>query len=208
MASLPDKRFELAVVDPPYGIGENWKKDIRSPFYAHRSSYKNERIPSERYFQELLRVSKHQIIWGGSYFTRYLPPRSSWIVWDKKRDYVTQHMAEGEMAWTSFNIPLRIVRYLWCGAAVCEPRSGIHPHEKPIALYRWLLKNYAKKGDRIFDSHVGSGAIRIAAYGLGLDFYGCEIDRQYFEAQEKRFRERCFGEVALHEKIYKQQQLF
>lgn len=197
MRSVPDKQFALAIVDPPYGIGANWRKDPHSQFYKHHSSYENDSIPSREYFEELMRISKNQIIWGANYYTDYLPARQSWIVWNKLRDYPTQHLAEGELAWTSFNIPVRIATYMWNGACVCSPRSGIHPHEKPVDLYAWLLKNYAAPGDNIFDSHLGSGSSRIAAYKLGFDFVGCEIDKGYFEAQEKRFQEECMDIVIL-----------
>lgn len=197
MRTVPDKHFALAIVDPPYGIGANWRKDPLSPFYNHRSSYENRAIPSRVYFDELMRISVNQIIWGANYYTDYLPARQSWIVWNKLRDYPTQHLAEGELAWTSFNIPVRIATYMWNGACVCSPRSGIHPHEKPVDLYAWLLRNYAKPGDSIFDSHLGSGSSRIAAYKLGFDFVGCEIDKGYFDAQEKRFQEECMDVVIL-----------
>jgi site-specific DNA-methyltransferase (adenine-specific) len=117
-------------------------------------------------------------------------------------------MAEGELAWTSFNVPLRIVNLLWCGCSTCEPRYGVHPHEKPIRLYVWLLNNYATPGDKIFDSHLGSGSSRIAAHKLGFDFYGCEIDKDYFEAQEKRFEEKCLGKINIEEQAIIQNKLF
>lgn len=197
MRTVPDKHFALAIVDPPYGIGANWRKDPHSQFYNHHSSYENDSIPSREYFEELMRISENQIIWGANYYTDYLPARQSWIVWNKLRDYPTQHLAEGELAWTSFNIPVRIATYMWNGACVCSPRSGIHPHEKPVDLYAWLLRNYAKPGDNIFDSHLGSGSSRIAAYKLGFDFVGCEIDKGYFEAQEKRFQKECKNTIIL-----------
>ncbi len=197
MRTVPDKHFALAIVDPPYGIGANWRKDPHSQFYNHHSSYENDSIPSREYFEELMRISENQIIWGANYYTDYLPARQSWIVWNKLRDYPTQHLAEDELAWTSFNIPVRIATYMWNGACVCSPRSGIHPHEKPVDLYAWLLRNYAKPGDNIFDSHLGSGSSRIAAYKLGFDFVGCEIDKGYYEAQEKRFQEECKDTVIL-----------
>lgn len=148
MRTMPDNSFELAVVDPPYGIGQNWRKDKGSRFYRHESSYRNESIPGADYFAELFRVSKNQIIWGANYYTEFLPARNSWIVWDKQIDYPTQHMSEGELAWTSFNIPLRIVSLIWNGCCRCEKRSGIHPHEKPKRLYRWIYENYLRGGGR------------------------------------------------------------
>jgi site-specific DNA-methyltransferase (adenine-specific) len=108
MVTIPDNFFDIAIVDPPYGIGENWKKDQFSKFYKHQSTYKNNSIPGRDYFNELFRISKNQIIWGGNYYTEHLCPRHSWITWNKFRDYEKQHMAEGELAWTSFNVPLRI----------------------------------------------------------------------------------------------------
>jgi site-specific DNA-methyltransferase (adenine-specific) len=188
MARYPDKFFELAIVDPPYGVGENWKKDRYSKFYTHSSSYKNNTIPDRKYFNELFRVSKSQIVWGANYYTEFLPARQGWIVWDKQRSLEDSHMAEGELAWHSFNIPLRIVPFRWNGFLTCEKRYGAHPHEKPTGLYQWLLKNYAKPGNKILDTHLGSGSSRIAAFKMGFDFYGWELDTDYFEAQERRFK--------------------
>lgn len=189
MNGFPDKFFDLAIVDPPYGIGENWKKDRHSKFYKHASSYKNNEIPNRSYFEELFRVSKNQIIWGANYYTDYLPARNSWIVWDKMKDFESVNMAEGELAWTSFNIPLRIIRRVWNGFQVSEPRYGEHPHEKPAGLYRWQLEKYAILGMKILDTHLGSGSSRLAAHDMGFEFWGYEIDKDYFEAQEKRFKQ-------------------
>lgn len=151
MRTMPDGFFDLAVVDPPYGIGRNWNKDRSSKFYGHRSTYDNATIPGKEYFDELFRVSRNQIIWGANYYTEFLPARNSWIVWDKSIDYTTQHMSEGELAWTSFNVPLRIAHLIWNGFCRCESRSGIHPHEKPIALYKWIFDNYTAGGG----AHIG-----------------------------------------------------
>lgn len=190
MREMPDNAFDLAIVDPPYGIGRNWTKDPHSRFYKHRSSYNNDKTLDEEYFKELFRVSKNQIIWGGNYFTKHLPPRNSWIVWDKKKDFPTQHASEGELAWTSYNIPLRIVELIWSGACVCEPRYGVHPHEKPQKLYRWLLTNYLQKHTfyrmKILDTHLGSGSICIACDDLGFEMTGIELDPDYYEAARKR----------------------
>ncbi len=187
MAKQPDKSFDLAVVGPPYGIGENWKKDPHSDFYKHSTSYKNNEVPGPKYFEELFRVSKNQIIWGANYYTEYLSARNSWIVWDKKRDYPKQHMAEGELAWTSFNIPLRIFEGIWNGFVRCDTRAGFHPHEKPIKLYSWIFQNYAKPGQRILDTHGGSFSSAIAAHYFGCDMVICEIDKDYFDAGKARF---------------------
>ena len=182
MATLPDKAFDLAIVDPPYGInagkmtmgsgkhnfvkGKNWDADI----------------PEKHYFDELFRVSKNQIIWGGNYFTQYLKPSKHWIVWDKKNPNLS--FAEGELAWVRKGKLLRIFSHY---SAQVEDGGKIHPTQKPVALYEWLLTNYAHDGDRILDTHLGSGSSRIAAYNLGFDFVGCEIDKEYFDKQEERF---------------------
>lgn len=189
MATQEDNAFDLAIVDPPYGIGENWKKDKHSLFYKHESGYKNDVIPGPEYFAELFRVSKNQIIWGGNYFTDHLPARNGWIVWDKKRDQPTQHMAEGELAWHSLKIPLRIVELVWNGACLCENKYGKHPHEKPIKLYQWVLHNYASPGQRILDTHLGSGSSAIAAYYGGYDFVGCELEQTYLKDTLERYHQ-------------------
>jgi site-specific DNA-methyltransferase (adenine-specific) len=201
MKGFPDKFFELAVVDPPYGIGANWRKDRYSKFYKHKSTYENKTIPDKMFFDHLFRISKNQIIWGANYYTDFIPARQGWIVWDKDRRFKDSHMAEGELAWHSFNIPLIIYRNRWNGFLTSEPRSGNHPHEKPIALYQWLLKNYAQPGDKILDTHLGSGSSRIAAYKMGFDFTGYEIDKEYFTAQEERFKK------AIAEPLFDEQKL-
>lgn len=188
MAGLADNAFEVAIVDPPYGIGENWKKDRYSKFYTHATTYKNKDVPGYDYFKELFRVSKNQIIWGANYYTKFIPPRQGWIVWDKKRKYEDSHMSEVELAWHSFNVPARIISLAWNGFIRCEPRSGNHPHEKPIGLYAWILKNYCTAGDKILDTHLGSGSSAIAAHKLGFDFVGCEIDKDYYDAAVKRYK--------------------
>jgi len=193
MKGLEDNAFDLAIVDPPYGIGETWKKNNAKKsnkatrIYKERS-YKNEATHGKEYFLELERVSKNRIIWGANYYTDFLPQRNSWIIWDKKINYPTQHMSEGEMAWTNFKIPLRIVNIMWCGCAGNNKiRSGIHPHEKPIKLYEWILSNYSEPGQKILDTHMGSGSSAIAAHYFGCDFVGTEIDKDYYDAACKRF---------------------
>jgi site-specific DNA-methyltransferase (adenine-specific) len=191
MATLPDKAFDLAIVDPPYGIGAGGKSFINRSSANKRaeSFYKDndwDKIrPSKEYFIELDRVSKNQIIWGANYFTDLLKPSRCFIVWDKKTG--DNSYADCELALTSFDANAKIFVKLWLGAHAQDTDGRIHPTQKPVALYKWLLTNYAKPGDRILDTHLGSGSSRIAAYEMGFDFVGCEIDKDYFEAQEKRW---------------------
>ncbi len=189
MKSYPDKYFELAIVDPPFGIGENWKKDSNSPFKNHTTSYKNI-IPGPEYFQELFRVSKDQIIWGANYYWNYLAPSNNLIFWDKYRDPFVTFNSAGELAWTSLtHVSFSKASFMWNGAICCEKRTGIHPHEKPVDLYKWLLKNYATTGDKILDTHMGSQSSRIAAFDMKFDYYGFELDSSYFDAGNNRFEQ-------------------
>ena len=139
--------------------------------------------PLNTYFIELQRISKHQIVWGGNYFS--LPLTKSWIFWDKEvPDGVS--FADGELAWTSFDKTLVKAKIRYSGA-LGRDENRIHPTQKPVALYEWLLRNYAKKGQRILDTHLGSGSSAIAAHYFGVDFVGCELDKDYFEAAKARF---------------------
>jgi site-specific DNA-methyltransferase (adenine-specific) len=187
MIRCPDKHFDLAIVDPPYGIGETWKHDAASPFYTHTSSYKNKSV-DENYFNELFRVSKNQIIWGANYYTRFLTETNSWIIWDKGR-HPNNPQSQCELAWTSLHKAMNIGRFLWDGFNVCCERYGKHPHEKPTKLYKWTLQNYAKPGWNILDTHLGSGSIALACEELGFDLTACEIDRDYYNAAMERIKE-------------------
>ena len=202
MKKFPDKYFDLAVVDPPYGIGadkaqnntalsrikaEGKSKAGRGWKLYHETDWDNE-IPPDEYWDELFRVSKNQIVWGGNYFTEYLPPKMGWILWDKgQRNF---SLADGELAWTSFDKALRIFEMSRGKALAKNNETGgrFHPTQKPEMLYDWILKNYAKEGDLILDTHLGSGSSRIAANKAGLDFVGFEIDREYFDNGNKRFK--------------------
>ena len=186
MRGFPDGHFDLAIVDPPYGIGKNWRKDRKSKFYRHETKYGNERIPGREYFVELARVSRGRIVFGGNYYTRFLKPTNAWIVWNKHTS--DKIRSEGELAWTSFARPLRIVDFYWNGANVCEQRPHVHPHEKPVALYHWLLREYAKPGQRILDTHLGSGSIAVACHYFGADLTACELDGDYHRAAMERIR--------------------
>ena len=195
MATLPDKAFDLAIIDPPYGIGEDGSKNHTRGSLAKSKDYKpfygNDKEPPKReYFNELCRVSKNQIIWGANHFISNIPIDSScWIVWNKVNG--ATDFADCELAWTSFKTAVRMFTWRWQGMLQQNMKNKevrIHPTQKPVALYEWLLMNYAKKGDKILDTHLGSGSSRIAAHKLGFDFVGCELDKDYFEAQEERFK--------------------
>ena len=195
MATVPDKYFDLAIVDPPYGIGMAKTTNIPNPKKGfkgnklHNEKEWDKEIPSEDYFLEVQRISKEQIIWGGNYFTEYLKPTKAWIFWSKKETKTQgSNFSDGELAWTSFKKVTRLFEYGWIGIDYCnKSESKIHPTQKPVALYEWLLTNYAKKGQRILDTHLGSGSSAIAAHYFGVDFVGCELDKDYFEAAKARF---------------------
>lgn len=207
MRAMPDNAYDLAIVDPPYGIGcmsMNYTRSgaVRvlsrnSKAAATRRDYRKNADwdvkPGPEYFRELFRVSRNQIIWGGNYFSDMLPPSKSFLVWDKRvQDSMRNDFADCEYAWMSDGMGVaRIYRYLWNGMLqgdMKRKQDRIHPTEKPIALYKWILQNYARPGYKILDTHLGSGASRIAAWEMGYDFTGYEIDKDYFDAQEKRFR--------------------
>lgn len=189
MARYPDKYFDLAVVDPPYGINVNMnagrKKDTKSKKRAVKN-WDNE-TPSAEYWQELFRVSKNQIVFGGNYMTDYLPVKMGWIFWDKCVALGCS-FSDGEPAWTSFNRALKKAVIPYSGFIGMEGEK-FHPTTKPIKLYDWVFHHYAKPNDLILDTHLGSGSSRIAAHRAGLSFVGCEIDKEYFESQEKRFKQ-------------------
>ena len=193
MKNIPDKYFDLAVVDPPYGISINHNMGRRKG--DKPSEYKkvtwDSKPPEKEYFDELFRVSKNQIVWGANYFQ--MPPTKCFIVWRKPQisEYVSFSMVE--YAWASFDQTAKE----WIGMSAEADR--IHPTQKPVALYQWIFGRYAKEGDKIFDTHLGSGSSRIAAYNAGLDFVGCEIDKDYFDAQEKRFAEHT-RQISLFER--------
>ena len=192
MKSVCDNYFDLAVVDPPFGIGEDWKKKIGGRKFID-TSYKNNSIPTKEYFDELFRVSKNQIIWGYNYYTEILGPTNHIIIWDKMSSEKTSFNSMCEVAYNSFPTPARIMRVPWDGARRGNETGikKIHPHQKPIALYKWIFEKYANKGDKILDTHLGSGTSRIVAYKMGFDFVGCEIDKQYFLLQEERYYNEC-----------------
>ena len=203
MARYPDKHFDLAIVDPPYGIGESGSKNHSRSKIATAKNYKafhgdDLKPPDDDYFTELIRVSKNQIIWGSNHFISRIPYDSScWIVWDKQNGETD--FADCELAWTSFKTAVRKFEFRWQGMLqgnmkVKEIR--IHPTQKPVALYKWLLTNYAKEGDKILDTHVGSASSLIACYDLGFDAVGFEIDEDYYRESKQRL-ERFMKQVTL-----------
>ena len=192
-----DNHFSLAIVDPPYGIEmakttniPNPKKGFRGNKLHNEKEWDNE-IPSEEYFLEVQRVSKNQIIWGGNYFTEYLKPTKAWIFWSKKETKTQgSNFSDGELAWTSFKKVTRLFEYGWIGIDYCnKSETKIHPTQKPVALYDWILEQYGSDANLILDTHLGSGSSRIAAYKGGFNFVGFEIDQEYYEKQEKRFND-------------------
>ncbi len=189
MRGMHDKAFDLAIVDPPYGIGFAMEKE-RKPTATRSAQFKFEckewdnSIPPKEYFDQLFRVSNNQIIWGANYFLDYLPKTSCVIIWDKLNPE-GMRFSDGEIAWGSFDSALRICKVI----RTYLQEVQIHPTQKPVKLYEWLLKNYAKPGDKILDTHLGSGSIAIACHNLGYSLTGYEIDKDYFEAATKRLAE-------------------
>jgi site-specific DNA-methyltransferase (adenine-specific) len=193
MKEFPDGYFDLAIVDPPYGIGENGDKNHTRGSLAKAKDYKSFsgmdiKPPNEKYFDELFRVSKNQIIWGANHFISKMPFDSScWIVWDK--DNGNNDFADCELAWTSFSTAVRKIKYRWNGMLqqnMKHKENRIHPTQKPVALYEWLLNRYAKPGDIILDTHVGSASSLIACYRTNHPYVGFELDKHYYDLSKKR----------------------
>ncbi len=206
MAEMPDKAYDLAIVDPPYGIGENGGRNRadrptekwRNPQSQIYKTFDDSMPPDLAYFLELRRVSKNQIIWGANNFVDKLPPSTGWVVWDKVVNE-KELLSMCELAYTSFSRRTMKFEFLWAGFKKAEQEERIHPTQKPVKLYEWLLKNYAKPGDKILDTHGGSMSIAIACYNLDFDLTLFEIDTEYFEAGKARLEEhkkqmRLFGE--------------
>jgi len=203
MAKYPDKYFDLAVVDPPYGInisnrvGSIGQKKGQGRLTKYTRKNWDNSIPSDNYFKELFRVSKNQIIFGGNYFAPFLPPAKGWIVWDKKQPFGVS-FAMAELAYTSYDISTKVYS---CSRALIGNKVSnndriaqrfikIHPTQKPIQLYEWVFNNYANKTDKVLDTHLGSGSSAVAAHNYGLDFTGVEIDEEYYTAAKKRLIQR------------------
>ena len=189
MKTFKDKEFDLAIVDPPYGIGaggKNFKSGTSSNTKIYRDIDWDSGIPSKEYFEELKRVSKNQIVWGGNYFFEHLGNCRCFIFWDKNQPM--DNYADGELAWTSFDKVAKKYNKDWFGGLAKEKnqRQRIHPTQKPVQLYKWLLNKYAKAGDTILDTHLGSGSSAIAAHDGGFEFVGVELDEEYYNAAKER----------------------
>tara|TARA_R110001592_G_C13048055_1_gene739896 strand:- start:42 stop:632 length:591 start_codon:yes stop_codon:yes gene_type:complete len=177
MARYEDNYFDLAIVDPPYGIGIS-SNPVRQ---KHNKKKWDNNIPQKEYFKELFRVSKNQIIWGGNYFD--LPPTQGFFIWDKKQPHDFS-LAMCEYAWSSLQKPAK----MW-SLSVLKEKGKIHPTQKPVELYEWLLLNNAKEGDKILDTHLGSGSIAIACHNMKYDLTACELDKEYYDKAMKRLKE-------------------
>lgn len=194
MKTCKDNQFDLAIVDPPYGIGINKQSQGKGGGVAKKIEYTKKdwdsAIPSAEYFAELKRISKNQIVWGGNYFVEHLENSPCWIVWDK--DNGDTDFADCELAWASFKTSVRKIKWKWAGMLQQDMKNKqkrIHPTEKPIQLYEWLLQNYAKEGDKILDTHLGSGSIAIACHNMKYDLTACELDKEYYDKAMKRLKE-------------------
>tara|TARA_R110000868_G_C10588622_1_gene739380 strand:+ start:43 stop:684 length:642 start_codon:yes stop_codon:yes gene_type:complete len=186
MARYPDNYFDLAIVDPPYGINISKSGNVGGGKLAKVKNYGKKEwdssIPNKEYFIELQRVSKNQIIWGGNYMIEHLFNTPCFLIWDKNN---TGNFADAELAWTSFETSTRIFKYTWNG--MLQQKMGelketrIHPTQKPADLYKWILDKYAKQGDKILDTHLGSGSIAIACHDYGFELTACELDKEYFD---------------------------
>jgi len=194
MGRYEDNHFDLAIVDPPYGIGIGNQKESFSPQKNNGNRHRKEwvsdwdnGIPPKKYFDELFRISKNQIIWGGNYFINYLNNTRCILIWDKVQEFSG---ADFELAWTSFKSSSKSFRYPRCLVHhYPDGEKKIHPTQKPVQLYKWLLKNYANEGDKILDTHLGSGSIAIACHDLGFDLTACELDTDYYNAAIKRIED-------------------
>jgi site-specific DNA-methyltransferase (adenine-specific) len=196
MARYEDNYFNLAIVDPPYGIGESSNDNKSRSKLAKSKDYGNknwdDNAPNKEYFKELKRVSKNVIIWGANHFIENIPSANSscWIVWNKENG--ENHFADCELAYCSFKSAVRKIDLRWNGMIQHDMKNKeirIHPTQKPVKLYEWLLMNYAKEGDKILDTHLGSGSIAIACHNLKFDLTACELDKEYYNASLKRLKE-------------------
>lgn len=198
LKQMPDKSIALAICDPPYGgvtQGGYMSNQMGGGVAKNRNDYHLSlwqcKKPGKEYFDELIRVSRNQIIWGGNYYASLLPDSQCWIVWDKEKPEGVS-FADCELAWTSFNLAARMYRFAWNGMLQGDMKNKeykIHPTQKPVALYKWLLHKYAKEGDIILDTHVGSASSLIACHQMGFNYVGFEIDKTYYESAKERLEQ-------------------
>ena len=198
LKDYPDNYYGLAIVDPPFGgvtLGGYAKNKMTGGLAKHPKynlSLWDQNRPDRNYFTEIKRVSKNQIIWGGNYFIDYLEPSQCWIVWDKIKDFNGCDFADVELAFTSFNKASRIFRFQWSGMLQGDMKNKekrIHPTQKPVRLYTWILDNFAQKGDKILDTHVGSASSLIACERMGYEYVGYEINEEYYKMASARLDE-------------------
>jgi len=196
MKRYPDNHFDLAIVDPPYGIGESSNDNKSRSKLGKSKDYGNKKwddnAPDKEYFKQLKRVSKNVIIWGANHFIQNIPEANSscWIVWDKVNG--ENDFADCELAYCSFKTAVRMTSIRWHGMLQHDMKNKeirIHPTQKPVKLYEWMLMKYATTGDKILDTHLGSGSISLACHNLGFDLTACELDKEYFDASMKRLKE-------------------
>jgi site-specific DNA-methyltransferase (adenine-specific) len=203
MSRYEDNYFDLAIVDPPYGIGASSDSRVGGEYTVNMGGIKKKVKaksytpkewdfikPKPEYYKELFRVSKNQIIWGGNYFIENLKDSSCWLVWNKKNG--ENNNADCELAWTSFKTAVRMYSFKWNGMLQEDMKNKEirnHPTQKPVKLYEWILMNYAKEEDKILDTHLGSGSIAIACHNLGFDLTACELDKEYYNAAMKRIEQ-------------------
>lgn len=205
MKEFPDKYFELAIVDPPYGIARfRNRAELSNRICKEAKINKWDKKPTNQYYKELFRVSSHQIIWGANNFT--LPETEYFIIWDKMQ--TVKNFASAEYAWTNCKIPAKVFRYAIHKEIADRKCNGgkIHPTQKPVKLYEWLLSNYAKKGDKILDTHVGSASSLIACHNLGFKYVGFELDKEYYEKSLDRL-ESCKSQVSLLDIVEKKENI-
>jgi len=190
MSRYQDNHFDLAIVDPPYGIARGGQEETFTKNKKHKRKFHAKKewdntTPNQEYFDELFRVSKNQIIWGANYFVEFLNVGTmGWVFWYKGQEGLT--MSDGEIAFTSFQRATRQVNIN--RGFIAKNGGSIHPTQKPVKLYEWLLMNYAKEGDKILDTHLGSGSIAIACHNLGYDLTACELDKEYYNAAMERIK--------------------
>lgn len=200
MKEFPDKYFDLAIVDPPYGgiTQGGYMQNKMGDGPSHKANYRDYHLalwqynkPSIEYFNELQRVSCNQIIWGGNYYSSMLKDSQCWLVWDKEKPDGVSY-ADVELAWTSFDQASRIFHFMWNGMLQGDMKNKeikIHPTQKPVKLYTWLLSNFAEDGFKILDTHVGSASSLIACHRMGFDYVGFEIDEEYYRQASKRLKD-------------------